>query len=535
MKKLSQVLMAIVLLTTSLSAQPHDLIQKINERELRANLEFLTSPELSGRDAPGLGSQIAERFIATRFEEYGLKSFSEDPGYYQKFPLVVSKADYENSRLIINIKGENKEFIPDKDVFFFPRGGSDADISGEVLLCGYGIKAPEFNYDDFAGADPKGKILLIFNKEPQENDSNSVFNGIKPTKYSIPQVKVRIAREVGAKGLLIVQPPNNNLPPIEKALANQRKLMHDPIVQLFENRESFPVFYLKDEAAAALLGTSIDLSAYQKSIDDKLQPHPSLLPDVSVTLKMRFKDVIDTTTANIVGYVPGQSDEAVLILAHHDHLGTIDGALYPGADDNASGTAGLLSLAKAFSHCKRSLKRSVIFLSTSAEEDGTLGAIFFGQHLPVPTEKIVAAINMDEIGRDGSSKFRAMQDSTIQGEKDLLMAFYSGQTPDLARFAEKANRENHLKLVVEPVLHFTGASDHVIFHDLKIPSVFMFTGFQKDYHNPTDTPDKIEYDKLTQVVRLVFSMAYDVTQAKQRLVFDTSIQDVKSTGRTYGY
>jgi hypothetical protein len=517
------------------TGQSREHLGLIHEAQLRADVEFLTSAELQGRDAPGLGSQIAERFIATRFSEVGLKSFPNLDGYYQRFPLIVSRSDYEKSRLFMKSDGKEQEFVPEKDVFFFPRGGEDADISGDVLLCGYGIKAPEFNYNDFEGVDPKGKILLIFNKEPQEKDSTSVFNGTKPTKYSIPQTKVRIAREAGARGILIVQPPNNGLPLIEKALANQRKSMNDPIVQLAGSKEAFPVFYLKAETAAAILGGRVDLSTYQKSIDDGLHPHPMLLEWVEVTLKIRFKDVQETSSANIVGYIPGKTDEAVLILAHHDHLGIADGVMYPGADDNASGTAVLLSLVKAFSNCEKPQKRSVIFLSTSAEEDGTLGAIYFGKNLPIPVEKIVAAINMDEVGRDGSSQFRAMQDSTIKGEKDLLMVFYSGQTPNLAEIARHADQKSHLNLVVEPVLHFSGSSDHVVFHDLKIPSVFLFTGFQQDYHSPNDTPNKLLYEKMTRVAGMTYQMVKEIAQSKDRLKFDTSIKEIKNTGRTYGY
>lgn len=515
-------------------AQPRSATEAITEADLKAHVEFLASPELAGRDTPSLGSRIAERYISTHFEEYGLKAFPDIPDYYQNVPLIVCRTDYEHSRMIVEKDSESLQFTPNKEIFFFPRGGENADITAPVLLCGYGIRAPEFDYDDFSGADPAGKLLLIFNREPQENDSSSAFNGAKPTKYSNPTVKVTLAKELGALGLLIIQPPNNGLPPIEETLERYRRNMNEPIVQLAEDREAFPVFYLSENAAKLLLGDDFDLSAYQRKIDTSYKGDPRLLKNAKVTLRIRFRDVTETSTFNIVGFYPGESDEAVLVLAHHDHIGETDGKIYFGADDNASGCAGLLGIAKAFSVWAEKPRRSVIFLSTAAEEKGTLGALYFTKHLPVPAENIITAVNMDEIGRNGSSQLRAMQDPSIPGEKDLLMFFYSGQSPVLAQIAEEENKTERLNLVIEPVLHFHGSSDHVHFHDLQIPSVFLFSGFHSDYHSPGDTPDKILYPKLTRVARLAFALVYDIAQRKDRPVFDTNIIQVEGTGRKYG-
>ncbi len=516
------------------SSVPPKGLRTISEVELKAHVEFLASPELAGRDAPGIGSQIAERYLATRFEEYGLSTMPGLTGYYQEVPLILCKTDYERSLMRVEQGNQKWEFKPNQEVFFFPRGGEDAELSGQVLLAGYGIRAPEFGYDDFANADPQGKFLLIFNREPQENDSTSRFNGAKATKYSNPMVKVRMARELGALGLLIIQPPNNGLPPIEETLERYRRSMNDPLVQLADEKDGFPVFYLKPEVARILLGDAFDLAAYQTQLDEKYCGRPLLLEGVNVTLNLRFKEVEHIATANIVGYLPGKSEEAVLLLAHHDHVGRSGDSTYFGADDNASGVAGLLGLAEAFSSLKAKLERGVIFLSTSAEEDGTLGALYFARHLPIPREKIVAAINMDEIGRDASSQFRAMQDPSLPIEKDMLMIFYSGQTPRLAEIAEKENRATELSLILEPVLHFSGSSDHIHFHDLQIPSMFVFTGFHPDYHSPRDSADKINYPKLARVARLVFGISYDLATIKPRPIFDTSITKVAGTGRKYG-
>lgn len=508
--------------------------QSISAAELTAHVAFLSSPELQGRDAPGLGSRIAERYIAAQFAEYGLSAFDAAPDYYQQFPLLVSRADYCQSRMVVRRAEQTWEFEPNRQMFFFPRGGTDGDITAPVLLAGYGIRAPEFNYDDFRGADPGGKFLLIFNREPQEQDSASIFNGARPTKYSNPIVKMRLAQEVGALGLLIVQPPNNDLPPIEKTLEKHFADQDREILQLADHTEAFPVMYLKPEAAAALLGTDFDLAAYQRGIDDRFQPDPRLLSDVFVTLRIRFRNVRMDSTANIVGWIQGKSNEVIVVLAHHDHIGLEGGRIHFGADDNASGTAGLLSLAKAFSAERGKLRRGVVFLSTSAEEDGTLGSLYFTRHLPVAADKIVAVVNLDEIGRDASTQFQAMKDPGIPPEPNSLMIFYSGQSPRLADVAMEANRDQGLNLILEPVLHFSGSSDHIHFHDLRIPSIFVFTGFHFDYHKPSDTPDKLNYEKMTRIVKLTAEMVYQLAQSKQRVTYDSDIQNVAGTGRKYG-
>ncbi|RJP79644.1 MAG: M20/M25/M40 family metallo-hydrolase [Candidatus Zixiibacteriota bacterium] len=527
-------LLSLLLFPLVLSAAPKEGQRAITEASLRAHVEFLASPELGGRDDPGEGSRIARRYLATRFREYGLQELPGAPGYYQDVPLVVSRTDYEQSRMAVRKGEQTQEFVPNREVFFFPRGGEDADLTAPVLLAGYGIQAPEFGWDDFAGADPAGKFLLIFNREPQDTDTASVFNGRKSTKYSNPQVKVRIARELGAAGLLIIQPPNNGLPPIEETLDRHRRGMTDPIIQLAAEKDAFPVFYLKESAARALLSEDFDLAAYQRGLDENFRPDPRLLEAVDVTLKIRFKEVQETGSANVVGYYPGKTEEAVVLLAHHDHMGAKDGRIWYGADDNASGVAGLLAVAEALASAGQTPQRGVIFLSTAVEEDGTLGALHFTRRLPFPAEKIVAAVNLDEIGRDASTQFRALQDSTITPEPNSLMMFYSGQTPLLADLARRENKDTGLNLILEPVLHFSGSSDHIHFHDRQIPSVFLFTGFHADYHTPQDIPEKLNYEKMTRITRFTYGLIWNLAQARPRPVFDTTIREVQGTGRRYG-
>ncbi|TKJ41579.1 hypothetical protein CEE37_03160 [candidate division LCP-89 bacterium B3_LCP] len=528
-------ILLVVLLPGWSQAAPKYGTNAIQEAELRAHVEFLASDELQGRGMPGMGSEITQRYIATRFAEYGLQAFPNLDGYFQTVPLHVSKTDYDNSSISF-VKGDSAFILSaNNDFFFFPRGGSDMEVIGQLLFCGYGISAPEFGWDDFSDTDVEGKIVLAFNGEPTDNQGKPILNNGKRSRYANYLVKSRIVQEAGALCLILVQPPSPDVPPVEKTLGRYLRRMDEVLVQLIDEREWFPVIYIKRNILSSLLGDSFDEGEYHHDLNDSSTNAPAVMEGPVVGIDLRFKEEELCETSNVIGYWQGKSDETVVVMAHYDHEGIKNGELYPGADDNASGTAGLLGIARAFSAWGKKPQRGVVFLSSGAEEKGSLGAKHFLKNLPLALEKIVAVINMDMIGRDGSSQFRAMMDPTIPMEEDLLMAFYSGQTPELAQIALEENKKAKLNLVLEPVLNFHSGSDHVYFHQLNIPSIFLFTGFHSDYTSPQDTPDKILYGKLTRVVKLAFGMAYSLAQSKEAPTFDSSIKEVQRTGRRYGF
>jgi len=524
----------VVLFNSNAFGQPD--LDVIKESELRAQVEFLASPALEGREAPGRGSEQAQKYIAGYFKDYGLKELTMAPGYLQTVPLLISRTDYGKTKLHFSRNGEEIALNTNTDFFYFPKGGKDTDITGEIVLCGFGITATEYNWDDYRDADVSGKFVLVIDGEPLNSDGTSRLSGEqgKPTKYARDIVKSRIAQSKGAIGLIIKTNVETTVEGINKKFGNKAEKMFDPIVQLPDQDQEFPIFYLNGEAAERLMG---DSHQFFKAYEYLLPTAPKLVKDQGqrptvLTVQIRFKDVQNKKTANVIGLLPGEMKDAIVVMAHHDHEGMKNGVLYPGADDNASGVAGLLGIAKAMSKSKQAPEHSILFLSTGAEEKGSLGAIYFIQHPPYPLDKIAAVINMDEIGRDGSSQFRAMFDPSIQGEKDLLMFFYSGQTPDLAETGQKIDQQ-HLNLMIEPVLTFHSSSDHVPFHEQKIPSIFLFTGFHGDYTSPRDTPEKIVYNKLLRVTRYAASLTWQLASAKGNPTFDTAIKEVERKGK-YG-
>lgn len=531
----------LLIITAASFLSPHflnagDGVSSITINELRSHVEFLASPELEGREAGYRGAEAAARYISTRFKSFGLQALPGAPDYYQPVPLVIMSPDFEKTIIsIVDEKGA-VECKVNRDLFFFPKGGDDDHFSAPVALCGYGISAPELGYDDYRDADVEGKIALIMNREPQLDDSSSIFNGARPTKYSIPMVKARTARSRGAKALMIMRPPTDSHPPIEETLENYRKGLEKPIVQLAGKMESLPVFYLKDETAALILAGKVDIGEYYREIEETLEPNPIEIEGITVDVTIRFRERRESESANVMGFFPGTGsesvDETLIIGAHYDHEGVSGEDIFYGADDNASGVAGLLEMAEAFSMYSQKQRRSLLFIAFTAEEKGALGSLFYTMNPILPLEKTVAMINLDEIGRNGAPTYGGMHSPDLEEKgKDYLMVCYSAQTPIFEELNKKANKPLKLKLDFDPNVHFYGSSDQVHFHDRAIPSLFYFTGFQPDYHTPRDTPDKINYPKMERIVRLVFKVSLELLDMEVRPAFDQSIKEVTKKKR----
>ena len=536
MKKILIVILSAILTLVSVAQEKPGGQSSITIEELKAIIEYLSSPELEGREAGQPGSEKTAEYIIGKYTEIGLQYPPGMDSYRQDVKMISMMPDFENTVLSITEKKKKTAFVTDKDVFYYPGGGDDADISAPVVFCGYGITAPEYKYDDYEGIDTKGKIVVIFYGEPQEKDSTSVFNGNRMTKYSMNPVKVRIASQHGASALLVINTPSEDNPPIEEKIARYRNKAKKPIIQLPDEMSDLPVIYLKKNVADDLFGGQNKLAKAYKKIDEKLEPASFELKDVNISINIRFKDKREFVNPNIVGYLPGSNSdmnqEHLIIGAHYDHEGMNDGVLYPGADDNASGVAGLLELADAFANNPEKPLRSIIFISFAAEEKGTLGSKYYTKNPILPLDQAVSMLNMDEIGRNGASTYRGMHDPDLE-EKGVnyLMVAYSAQTPLLEEYNDNANTEIKLELDFDPNVRFYGSSDHANFHPHDIPCIFYFTGFHSDYTSPSDTPDKINYPKLQRIVKLIYCVSEQIADADKRPIFDKSITDVKKKKR----
>jgi hypothetical protein len=509
-------------------------LESITVNDLESYVNFLASDELEGREATYRGSEISAKYIATQFQLFGVKPAIGDTSYFQKMQLVKASADFSNTHLTVSSvdKKISKKYTTNVEIYFFPNSTKEIEVTGQIIFVGYGISAPEYKYDDYAGIDVTGKIVLAFNHEPQEKDSTSVFNGKQPTKYTMPRKKAEIAKEKGAIGILVMRDPNNNHPVIGETLKRYSQNLDEPVFELVGTPPSIPLFYITDELAQEIMGQKFDFSDYQKKIDKEFKSKPVEVKDKVATIKTAIKDKELRFTQNVIGYIEGSDSnlksEYIIIGGHYDHLGRRGDKIYYGADDDASGISGLLEVAEAYGTNPLKPKRTIIFITFTAEEKGLLGSKYYVENPIFSLDKTVAMFQLDMIGRNNMDK---------DEESNSVTLFYSAQAPELKTISDESNKSLELKIDFDENVTFTGSSDHAPFHDKNVPVIFYFAGYHKDYHQPTDTADKLNYGKMEKITKLVFLSSWSIVNNVNRIKWDSSIKEVskKDKKRPYSY
>jgi hypothetical protein len=377
--------------TPAVPAQIRAGFDSIRESDLRADLGFVASDALQGRMSLQPGDDAAVQWIASEFAKAGLEPLATDASgnktFLQPVPLIEYRPDRKASFVALKRSGSEKKWqFPDV------LGGyhDNVDVSAPVVFAGYGITAPELHYDDYKGIKAEGKIVLVFDHEPQETDPHSIFNGTGNTRYATTRVKALTAQAHGAVAILIVAEPNRKHPSNQERVAriggSATRINPIPGQALADDALHIPAAVVSDAVAAELLvnaGTSP--SALQSAIDKDLSPQSLPLPDTVVNLHYENLSRTTGTSYNVAGLLPGSDPtlgaETILISAHHDHDGSSPNAsggldIWHGADDNGSGTVGVVELAHAFAANPSKPKRSILFVVFAAEERGLLGAYY---------------------------------------------------------------------------------------------------------------------------------------------------------------
>lgn len=489
----------------------------IREDTLRADLTFLASDALQGRMSLQTGDDVAIQWIASEFAKAGLKP-AANGSYLQPVELIEYRGDREHSYLALKRGGSETQWkFPDALGSY----RSDVDVTGDVVFAGFGITAPELHYDDYAGIDTRGKIVLIFDHEPQETDPNSIFNGTGNTRYATGRVKILNAQAHGAVGVLIVAEPNRKHPSNQERVAriggSVTRAVPLPSQALAEDELHTPAAIVSDAVGKELFATAgADLSQLQAAIDRDLKPQSRALPDTQVTLHYRNVSAHPGTTYNVAGLLEGSDPqlkaETIIFSGHHDHDGISGEQIWHGADDNGSGTVGVVELAHAYAanaaHGERP-KRSLLFVVFAAEERGLLGSFFMAANPLRPLETTRAVINFDMIGRNETESDQTKGLIEIPADTtnrlNLIGASYS---PDYNRTVVAENKYVGLDLDYrfdrDYALNIFFRSDQFPFVLHNIPSFWWFTGFHPDYHHTTDTADKINYGKMAKILRLAY-------------------------------
>ena len=442
-----------------------------NAAWLLDQVKILTAPETEGRGSGTAGADRAARHIAAVFQGAGLAPGGDAGSYLQAFSVPTGvRLGAANSLAVIAPVARSLSLSRD----FMPLAVStDGSETGDLAFAGYGITAPDLGYDDYAGLDVRGKIVLVLSQEPRPADPSSPFRHPTAYHYSQRSHKIINAREHGARAIIIAVHPGVGTDALPELAGVSQPL---GIVAVGATRAG---------ADALLSPAGMRLAELSESIDRSLAPRSLSLPGTRVRIEVSL--VRDRApAANVVAVLPGAdarlAREAIVIGAHYDHLGRggegslapdQTGAVHPGADDNASGTAAVMALARAFASAPRA-PRTLVFAAFAGEEMGLLGSTHFVRAPPSHSATTVLMVNLDMVGRlrDGKVHVGGVDSG------DTLRTWVTDAARGLALTPE---------LRGDPF----GPSDHIAFYAAGVPVVFLFTGAHGDYHRPTDTWDKL--------------------------------------------
>jgi Zn-dependent M28 family amino/carboxypeptidase len=467
-------LIAALLITSAVAAQE---TLEPSAAKIQQSVTYLASDTLDGRRTGTAGANEAAKYIAKEFERLGLRPAPATDSrkinvmsarYLQTYPYIGSVELGKNN--VLSVGSETLRAGED----WMPLGISPnqkLDLTG-VVFPGYGITASELNYNDYKGPYTKNQVAVIQKGSPDGDNPHGRFTTAGQLRF-----KVAAAQSAGVGALLIISSEDD----------------------------------LKNDALAKLHYDNAGLAGIPVAVISK-QAAEKLAKAKEVTLRT---DVVraDVAAHNVVGVIEGSDpvlkNESIVIGAHYDHLGrggegslaARPGEIHHGADDNASGTAGVLELARIFSTQK--LKRTLVFIAFSGEEEGLLGSNYYVNHPLVPLDKTVAMINMDMIGRMKDRKLIVGGVGTAKEWRQLLTASNGG-------FELTMNEDGY------------GPSDHSSFYSKQIPVLFFWTGTHNDYHKPSDTSEKINYDDEARILSLVARIVRDVDSADPRLTFTTA-------------
>ncbi len=423
-------------------------------------VKILSAPEMEGRASGTPGADRAARHIAQVFREAGLRPCCGEAGYLQSFEVVTGiRLGAPNSLTLLT--PTRRAFAIGRD--FTPLAvSSDGSAEGDVIFVGYGITAPALGGDDYAGVDVRGKIVLAMSGDPGAADPGSPFRRPEAYHYAERSHKIINAREHGARAILLVTQPG----PERETLPVLTGISHPWGIQA--------VFVTRDTAEALLTPSGRQLGPQSFQL-------PGVRVKVEVTL-IRERGM----TANVIGILPGTDprlrDESIVIGAHYDHLGRGGegslapdeiGKIHPGADDNASGTTGVMALARTFA-ARGGLPRTLVFAGFAGEELGILGSSHYVNQAAAPLDRTVLMLNMDMIGRLRDDKLYVFGVDSGTGLRQLV-----------------ADAAHGLPLKLELRGDPFSPSDHTSFYIRERPVLFLFTGAHGDYHKPSDTWEKI--------------------------------------------
>jgi Zn-dependent M28 family amino/carboxypeptidase len=504
--------------------------------KMRADLEFLAGDALRGRLTDTPENAIALEWVASRFKWLGLKPMGANGTYFLPYGLSIGVLGSGSNELGV-VRGD--QVVPyNRTTGFYPhRYSASGTAAGDLMFAHFGIAAEPLGYNDLSG-DVRGKVLLVLEHEPGENDSTSAFDGIVTSEYTNPLKKALAAQSRGAAAVLFVTDVQNHQGAQSFEAASRGYWPAQPprllpyTLAAWADKLTIPVGQISVALADSLVrGTGRSLADLARAAESARGSAPVPVSGVRVTVATSVvrRTVPDRNVlAAIEGSDPRLRNEWIVINAHPDHNGAVGDTIYHGADDNASGVAGLLAVAEAYAKAAAAgqrPRRSILFAAFNSEERGPLmGAWGYTEAPSVPLDRTIAMINMDMIGRNeevpenGGARFRGLPVQTGESNRNsTTLLGWSRST--LTAAVERANARYKLTLKKNydnNASQLLRRSDSWPFLQHGVPAIWFHNGLHPDYHLTSDTADRINYEKMEKIVKLVHQLSWDLAQATTR-------------------
>jgi hypothetical protein len=518
--------------TTSSDFPPEELLQRITVAGLRAHMAFLADDLMEGRGTGTRGYQLAANYVRAQFEQIGLKPAGGKNSYFQNVRFRKIELLRDKSSFSLQHNGSIRTLTIDKD-YVMPGDpvSEDTTAEGQVVFAGYGVSAPEFKYDDYAGIDVHGKIVAVLSGAPSRMPS------APGAHFSDTDQKLRMAAEHGAIGVLSIWGGKlEERTPFSEYI----RFSKGPDMRWLDEKgapnDAQPKLrgYAKISSSTAALLFEGARESWKEALQAAENNQPQAFPlaaTVSLHVVSRYSEVESPNVAAILpGFDPQLKNEYVVFTAHLDHLGIGDpvkgDTIYNGAGDNASGTAALIEMARAFSEQHKATRRSLLFISVAGEEEGLLGSDYYAHYSTVPMSQIVADINMDEV-------------SFLYDFKDIVPL--GGEHSSLGAMADDVAKHMGLTVSPDPMpeeVYFV-RSDQYSFILKGVPSLYIEEGLQtvnpnldgkkmqldweaQRYHQPSDDMNQpFDFNATVKCTRVDLAVGYEVAQQTERPHWNT--------------
>jgi Peptidase family M28 len=506
---------------------PDELLQRITAAGLRSHMAFLADDLLEGRNTGTRGYQLAANYVRAQFEEMGLKPAGVNGSYFQNVHFRKIELSRDKSSFSITHNGSARKLTIEKDYVMAGNPVSaDSTAEGNVVFVGYGVSAPEFNYDDYAGIDVHGKIVAVLYGAPARLPS------APGAHFSSSEQKLRVAAEHGAIGYISIWAgPTEKRTPFSEYI----RFTRGPSLRWLDEKgnpnDAQPSIKgsvrISSSTAAALFEGAP--KSWKEALQTAENGQPQAFPlatSVNIHVVSHYSEV---ESPNIAAILPGSDSqlkhEYVVFTAHLDHLGIGDAVkgdnIYNGAADNASGTSALIEMARAFSTLHPAPRRSLLFIAVTGEEEGLLGSDYYANNPTVPIKQIVANVNMDEV-------------SFLYDFKDIVPL--GAEHSSLGAVADDVARHMGLTVSPDPLPEevFFIRSDQYSFVLQGVPSLYVGEGFQtvnpnldgkkmqydwetQRYHLPSDDMSQpLDFNATVKCTRVDLAIGYEVAQQTER-------------------